>query len=129
MFIPSLIRTLRRGERFQMTPGEQVRDFIYVEDLVGAYLKAGAAKTGFGEIFNVGSGESSTIKDLALKIGALMNRSSLLDIGMISYRPAEIMDYRVDASKALKVLGWKPEISLDLGLRLTIEAEGCVDER
>jgi len=123
MFIPSLIRTLRRGERFQMTMGEQVRDFVYVDDLVDVYLKAGVSGTGFGEIFNIGSGETCTIKDLAHKLAALMNKSSLLDIGLKAYRPAEIMDYRVDFSKAGKVFGWKAGTGLDEGLRLTLEGE------
>ena len=123
MFIPSLIRTLSRGERFQMTEGEQVRDFIYVDDLVQVYLKAGVSGTGFGEVFNIGSGETPTIRELALKIASLMDKEALLDIGLKPYRPAEIMDYRVDFSKARKAFGWRAETGLDKGLKLTIASE------
>jgi len=122
MFIPSVIETLRRGEKFAMTAGEQVRDFIFIDDLVSVYLAAGAAGTGFGGIFNIGSGETCSIRDLAMKIGRLMGREKLLEIGARPYRPAEIMDYRVDFSKAVKAFGWKPETGLERGLQLTIAA-------
>ena len=86
-------------------------------------MKAGVAGAGFGEIFNIGSGETSTIRELALKIASLMNKKALLDIGLKPYRPAEIMDYRVDFSKAKKVFGWSAETGLDKGLKLTLESE------
>lgn len=121
MFIPALITALLRGERFRMTPGEQTRDFVYVDDLVDAYLKAGAAGRGFGEVFNIGSGTAHKLKDVALKIAALLHKEPMLDIGAIDYRPAEIMNYHADISSAKDSFGWSPETGLDLGLELTLK--------
>jgi nucleoside-diphosphate-sugar epimerase len=121
MFIPALIKTLLRGDRFPMTPGEQTRDFIYVDDLVNAYLHAGISGKGFGRVFNIGSGVPRKLMDVARMTAALLNKESLLDMGAKNYRAAEIMDYRVDISLAKESFGWSPETSLDKGLRLTIE--------
>ena len=107
-----------------MTPGEQIRDFVYVEDVVNAYLAAGRAKAGFGGIFNIGSGVPSRIRDVAAMAASLLSGRELLEIGVKGYRAAEVMDYRVDISRAEKVLGWRPETDLETGLRLTIEAYG-----
>ena len=127
MFIPSLLGALSRGEKFAMTAGEQTRDFIYVDDLVKAYMLAGLSSGGFGEIYNIGSGAPCRIADLARMAAKLFKKEHLLDIGAKDYRSAEIMDYRVDISKARKTFGWSPETGLEAGLRLTLE--GCADAK
>lgn len=124
MFLPSLIRTLLRDEPFVMTAGEQTRDFIFIDDLIGAYLLAGATPAARGEIFNIGSGQPRRLRDIALKVARALGREHLLEIDRLPYRPAEIMQYEVDISKARKVLGWAPKVDLDEGLRRTIEAYG-----
>ncbi len=127
MFIPALINALLKGEKFPMTPGEQTRDFVYVDDLVDAYLAAGISGRGFGEVFNIGSGAPCKIKDLARMAAALLGKERLLEMGAKSYRAAEIMDYRVDISRAKESFGWSPATSLEKGLKLTIE--GSADAR
>ncbi|OGS08935.1 MAG: hypothetical protein A2270_04520 [Elusimicrobia bacterium RIFOXYA12_FULL_51_18] len=127
MFIPALITALMRGEKFSMTHGEQTRDFIYVDDLVDAYLKAGIAESGFGEVFNIGSGTPYKIKDVACKIAALLKKEPLLDVGGKNYRTAEIMEYYADISRARKILGWTPVTGLEEGLKLTLK--GYMDRR
>ena len=122
MFIPSLIKTLLRNENFMMTPGEQTRDFIYIDDLVNAYMKAGISEGYFGEIFNVGSGKAYKMKDVAHRIASFLNKESLLAVGAKDYRKAEIMSYYADISKATSCLNWMPEIDMDEGLRMTIES-------
>jgi len=122
MFLPSLISALVRNEPFPMTPGEQTRDFIYIDDLVEAYLLAGATPAARGQIFNIGSGQPQRLRDVALKVAKALGREHLLGIGRLPYRPAEIMEYEVDISKARRVLGWAPNVTFDEGLRRTIEA-------
>lgn len=124
MFLPSLIRTLLRDEPFPMTGGEQTRDFVYIDDLVEAYLLAGATPAARGEVFNIGSGQAQRLRDVAVKVARALGREHLLEIGRRPYRPAEVMQYEVDISKARRVLGWAPKISFEEGLRKTIEAYG-----
>ena len=122
MFIPALIKTLLRNERFMMTPGEQTRDFIYIDDLVNAYMKAGISDGYFGEIFNIGSGKAYKIKDVAYRIASFLNKESLLEVGAKDYRKAEIMSYDADISKAKSCLNWMPQIDIDEGLKRTVES-------
>ena len=122
MFIPSLIKSLNMGQNFKMTPGEQTRDFLYIDDLIEAQLIAGAMhKKTSGEIINVGYGKSYKIKNIAENIGKIMGKSALIDYGAIEYKKNEIMNYSIDVSKAEKLLGWKPKVKLDDGLKRTIE--------
>lgn len=122
MFIPALIKTLLRNERFMMTPGEQTRDFIYIDDLVDAYIKAGISEGHFGEIFNIGSGKAYKIKDVAYRIASFLNKESLLEVGAKDYRKAEIMSYYADISKAKSCLNWMPQIDIYEGLKRTVKS-------
>lgn len=122
MFIPALIKTLLRNQSFKMTSGEQTRDFVYIDDLVDAYIRAGVSERFFGEIFNIGSGKEYKIKDIALRVASLLKKESLLLIGAKDYRKVEILSYYADISKAKISLGWAPKISLDEGLKSTIKA-------
>jgi UDP-glucose 4-epimerase len=121
MFIPSLIKSLLRGEQFLMTAGEQFRDFLYIDDLIEAYLLAGSSDSIAGEIFNIGLGKSYKIKDVAMKIGRMLGREHLLVIGEVEYRKFEVMEYQIDFSKAREILHWTPKVDIEQGLRLTIE--------
>ncbi|MFC1977612.1 NAD-dependent epimerase/dehydratase family protein [Chloroflexota bacterium] len=121
MLIPSLIESLLRNQSFLLSAGEQTRDFLFIDDLVEAYLLAGSNKSAFGEIFNIGSGKSYKIKDIAHKIGRILGKEHLLSFGKVDYRKSEIMDYQVDFSKARNILNWMPKIDIDEGLRLTNE--------
>lgn len=120
MFLPALIKALLRGEPFEMTPGGQTRDFVYVDDLVDAYLRAGLARAAAGRVINIGSGRPCTIKKAALTAASLTGRADLLKIGAKPYRPAEIMDYFADIALAKKLLGWRPRTGLEEGLELTV---------
>lgn len=122
MFIPALIKTFLRNEKFIMTPGEQTRDFIFIDDLVNAYIQAGISEGHFGEIFNIGSGKAYKIKDIAYRIASLLDKQNFLKIGAKDYRKSEIMSYFVDISKAKKLLNWAPMVSLEEGLKYTIDS-------
>jgi len=125
MFIPILIETLLRNERFIMTPGEQTRDFVFIDDLVNAYVRAGVSEGHFGEIFNIGSGKAYKIKDIASKITSFLDKQNFLKIGARDYRKSEIMSYFVDISKAKNCLNWTPKVEINEGLKKTIEWYSC----
>ncbi|MDO8962992.1 MAG: NAD-dependent epimerase/dehydratase family protein [Coriobacteriia bacterium] len=122
MFLPALIEAMMRGDRFPMTAGEQMRDFIYVDDVVEALVAAASTPSASGGIFNVGSGESVMLRHVAMRVERLAGRAGLLGLGEVPYRAGESMAYAVDISSARSVLGWSPAVGLDEGLAITVES-------
>jgi len=100
--------------------GSQTRSFCYVSDLIGGILSLLAAPPSneMGQPFNIGNPEERTIRDLAIKILALAGSSS-----PIVYQELPVDDPHVrcpDIRRAKSILGWRPEVSIDEGLQLTI---------
>lgn len=120
MFIPALIKSLLRQQPFKMTEGNQLRDFLYIDDLTDALIR-GISCTGLeGQIINIASGTSITIRDIALQIAEITIGKEYLKLGELPYRKFEIMDYTVDISKASTLLQWHPKTELSDGLEKTI---------
>lgn len=96
--------------------GSQTRDFVYVDDVVSAFL---AARTkGSGELINIGSKQELSVNDLHSRLAVLAEAS--FDPVYAPARPGELQRIFVDNSKAAEVLGWKPTVDLDEGLKLTV---------
>ena len=101
--------------------GSQTRSFCYVSDLIGGILSLLAAPPSneMGQPFNIGNPEERTIGDLATKILALAGSSS-----PVVYQDLPVDDPHVrcpDIRRAKSILGWRPEVSIDEGLQLTID--------
>lgn len=98
--------------------GKQTRSFCYVSDLVRGLYLLGSTDDIDGEVINLGNPDERSMYDLACIIKELTQSDS-----EIVYKPIDADDpkkRKPDISKAKKILGWKPEISLDLGLDQTI---------
>ena len=96
--------------------GSQTRDFVYVEDVVNAFL---AARTkGSGELVNVGSNAELSVNELHDRLAKLTDAS--FDPVYAEARPGELQRIYVDNSKASEVLDWKPTVGLDEGLKQTV---------
>ena len=120
---------LNNAEKIDLTAGEQKRDFIYIDDVVNAFILIlkfiSSQKNGFYE-YEVGSGSSVKIKSLVKLIKELSNcQFTKLNFGAINYRGNEVMASAVDISNLLK-LGWKPQDTLESGLLKTIEFEKSI---
>ncbi len=94
--------------------GLQTRDFVNVRDVAAAVV-ASVERSVSGEIFNVGSGQSTTIKQLAETILKLSKQK--LDINFVGERGGDIKNSYADISKMRRMLGFEPSISLNEGLR------------
>jgi len=117
-----------RESAIDLTPGDQKRHFIYVDDVVMAFRcildKLDNLPPGFSS-FEVSTEQSISIREFVLLAKSITgNTSTQLNFGAIPYRANELMDSHTDIS-ALKALGWRPEISLEEGIRMTIEKENC----
>ena len=128
-FITGLItRCLANEPDILLTEGRQWRDFIHVDDVVGAMLlvleDSGCLPTAAGRFLEVevGSGEPVEVRELVERIHQLTGSRSHLRFGALPYRPGEPMLTRAD-TQVLRSWGWRPLMALPEGLRLTVEAE------
>jgi len=100
--------------------GEQTRDFIYVSDIVQANILAAESERSQGEVFNIGFGEETSINTLANIILKIADSGDLVP----EKGPERAADFRrcaVDITKARKGLGFNPKITLETGLKRTID--------
>jgi CDP-glucose 4,6-dehydratase len=121
--VPGTIRSLLRGERPVLrSNGLFTRDYIFVDDVVEAYIALAAAsdREGVrGEAFNFSPEGRVTVLEITHAIQRLMGRADLEPIILDQVR-AEIKDQYLDASKAKRLLAWTPRFTLDAGLAETI---------
>jgi nucleoside-diphosphate-sugar epimerase len=121
-FIPQAIQALKAGQTFKMTLGEQVRDFIYIDDVTSALFELIRNKNCYGETFNISYGESTKLKDVIKVIKELTNSNSTIKLGSFPYRENELFDVSYDNKKMRTYTNWKPSISLYEGIRRTIKS-------
>ena len=113
---------LNNAKELQFTGGVQQRDFIHIDDVVSAYMTLLRTKEpGFTE-FEVGSGQSFSIRYFAETVKSICNSSTRLQFGAIPYRDGEIMHSKADITK-LMALGWSCRHGLESGLRQVIKME------
>ncbi len=120
MFVPSLIRHCLQKKDFRMTSGDQTRDFVYIDDVIDAYLRAAFSSSAIGEVINIGSGNEYCIRDIAEKILQKMGSPIRLIIGAMEKRQGEADHFFCSNKKANDVLAWSPKTSIDEGLDRTI---------
>jgi UDP-glucose 4-epimerase len=118
LYTEVLIRWMERIEAGQspliLGDGEQTMDFVYTEDIAHANLLA-AASDATDEVFNIGSGSETSLKELACTLLRVMGSGLPLEYG--PPRGVNAVTRRLaDISLAEKCLGWKPEVSLEEGL-------------
>lgn len=119
-FLPALIQAALRGHDFSMTHGEQLRDLVYVQDVIEGMLCAATTPNIEGQVFNLCSGRGISLAELAQRVMALMGNPIHVNLGALPYRPGQIWRMIGDNSRAKETLGWQPRVSLDEGLRRTI---------
>lgn len=118
--IPATIRTLLAGEKPTLTLGEQRWDYLYVEDAAEAIYRAATNDAADG-VYNLGSGETRTIRDIVERIRDLIDPALPLGFGDIPYRPDQVMHLQADISRLQIATGWAPQTGLDEGLRRTVD--------
>ena len=121
--IPTIItQALTRQEVFlgDLSP---TRDFTYVKDTVEAFINIAECNETIGETFNVGSGLEISIGELAEMISKLIDKdiSIIEDEQRIRPEKSEVQRLLADSTLAQKTFGWKPNVSLEDGLKYTID--------
>lgn len=121
-FLGWWIRRLLEGQEIEIYgDGSQKRDLDYVDDVVEAFLLAGADPRADGEVYNLGHNEAISLLDLAKLMIQLYGQGSYRTIPFPPDRKRiDIGDYQGDYSKIEAHLGWRPRISLAEGLSRTL---------
>jgi len=120
-FIPQIIKGCLSDEKFNVTKGEQLRDFCYVTDVANMILLALEADNINGEILNIGSGEPIKIKDIVNKINKYIGKGHPV-FGGLNYRRGEKMELIPDITKSLRLLNYKAKIDINVGIIKTIDS-------
>lgn len=127
-FVPWVLSQLKANvPEIKLTLGEQERDFIYIDDVVSAYLTAlekSSSLASFNE-FDIGTGQLLTVKTFLQNLKKTYEASfglnnTKLVFGAIPYREGEMMTVEINNQKLLD-LGWKPRIKLKDGLTSVIK--------
>jgi UDP-glucose 4-epimerase len=120
----SLIDGLRRGERVALSSGLQQRDFLFVDDVVEAFIKvAGASERERGQvILNVATGAPIPVRTVAETVaGELGVPASLLGFGDIPMRSDEVAVFSGDPAQLRAFAGWQPRVDLKDGIRRCLD--------
>ncbi|TRX04450.1 NAD-dependent epimerase/dehydratase family protein [Flavobacterium gawalongense] len=123
-FITSMIGKMKSNiDKIELTEGIQLRDFIFIEDVLDAYFFIINNINKFKGYNNLplGSGETVTIKGVVETIKEITSSTSDLLFGNIPMRSNELMCSDADIS-ILNGLGWTPKFNLNEGLKMTVES-------
>jgi CDP-paratose synthetase len=124
-FVPRMILDCLAGQpSIDLTAGQQERDFVFIDDVVAAYLavlRHGLPPPGRFESHEVGTGQATSIRSLVEAIHRICGSASVLNFGVLPYRAGEQMRSVADTA-SLGRLGYAPSYSLEAGLRATIAA-------
>lgn len=119
--IPHTILSALSGRDVLLTDGRQQRDFLYVEDVIEALLRAAESPMPPGSVINVCSGTGTTVREVVDTILELMGRPVRAKVGALPTRADELWELSGDGGRARALLTWAPATSLLEGLRKTIE--------
>ena len=121
MLTPNLIKSCIEKKDFTMNSGEQMRDLIYVEDLVEGITIAGLKEEAFGQIINLGNYTFYKIRDVAETINKLMGNPIKIHFAADEYRPLDNTKHYLNSDKARQLLGWEACTKIDVGMKKTID--------
>ena len=120
--VPAAMRAACAGEDFPMTRGEQQRDFIYVDDVVGGLMAALRAPDLEGRVLDLGTGTLHRLYDVVAQIWALAQAPGQIRAGALPYRPGEVTAIPADVQRTRLLTGWTAQIPLRQGLVRTLRA-------
>jgi nucleoside-diphosphate-sugar epimerase len=121
--ISIFLRRLEAGEPLTIYgDGEQLRDFIYVEDVVQANLRAALGGRP-GAVYNIGTGAGTTVRELASVLMTLTGRESPIEYA--AFRDAEVRRSLADTTLARRELGFAPAFDVRRGLATMLGLDGA----
>jgi nucleoside-diphosphate-sugar epimerase len=116
--VPSVARALLRGEEALCTSGDQIRDFLHVQDVAGAFVALLESEV-TGPV-NIASGTPVAVKDVIRGIAERTGRPDLLRLGARPMPAGEPPQLTADVRRLREEVGWTPGFSVDEGLDDTV---------
>jgi nucleoside-diphosphate-sugar epimerase len=117
--VSSVVCALLEGRSALCTSGEQVRDFIHIDDVANAFVVLLSSRVE-GAV-NIASGRGVPVKEVAMQIGDLLGRRDLVKLGVRPHAQNEPSFLVADLRRLTDEVGWRPTISLEKGLATTID--------
>lgn len=117
--IPTSIEAAASGRALPTTPGEQVRDWIFISDVVDAFLRAGIAEDVEGKTYDIGTGTGHSVKEVTELIFSHFSGIEP-QIGALPYRPGEVWSIIANSNGSNQLPGWKTTTDLQTGIEKTV---------
>jgi len=120
--IPTIITQCLTRKRIRLGSLHPLRDLNFVSNTVDGFIAAASSDEAVGQVVNIGYGQEISIGDLAERIIQLIGKPISIETDQQRIRPekSEVDRLLADISYAEKLLGWKPQITLEAGLQQTI---------
>ena len=119
--IPQVITSALLGRDIVISNPDNKRDYIFIDDVVNAYLKVISKKKFKGNIINIGSGKEYSVKNITEIILKLTGSKSKLKFKKSESKITESPAWMADITKAKEILEWEPAIDITPGLKKTID--------
>jgi nucleoside-diphosphate-sugar epimerase len=120
--IPAAIRAAKAGEDFPMTVGDQLRDWIYVDDVARGLEAVCQQPLSPGATVELGTGHAASVLEVVRLAYALAGQGGKPLPGSLAARPGQVMTQVADAECTYEQIGWRAEISLPEGLKNLIDS-------
>jgi len=120
-FVSTVIRAGLENKDMELSDPNFVRDFIFIEDVVDAYIYFLKGKNYYGEIFNIGSGKQTTLADFTKIAEKVIGKAMKIKWAMHKSNQFEPKRWQADISKAKLALNWRPKHTLKTGISKIIK--------
>jgi nucleoside-diphosphate-sugar epimerase len=121
--VPSVAEALADGRPARTSDGEQIRDFLHVDDAARAL--AAVLESDVRGAVNIGSGEGVRVREIVETLGRLAGRPELVELGAVARPEGDPPEIVADASRLRDEVGWTPQIGLEAGLASTLDSAGA----
>lgn len=117
--IPTLMHSCLTGKELRMVAPQTARDFIFVDDVVDAYLCLGNLSKLSGDVINIGTGKQKTLKDAVDCVLKMTAMPVNVRWGKMPARIWDASNWVADTTKCKMLLGWRAKVSLEEGFQKT----------
>ncbi len=120
--VPLLMEAGIKKQILNMSPGKQIRDYLYVSDMIDAFFRIATMESPNYEIYNICSSKPVTVRQIVKTLIKLTGFNEMyFNFGAFDYRPHDLLRVVGDNTKLREQLGWEPKVSLEEGLQRTYE--------
>lgn len=118
--IPTLFNRISKDEPLTVFgKGDQIRDYVFIEDVIPFFETAISSSNTNNSIFNMGTGQGTTIKQIIQILYDIMNKEPVIEYK--PERPGEIGNFVADPSHLEKTFGSKPSTNVEIGIKKTVQ--------